>query len=336
MKKIAVMSFTLLACFAASGWASYEVTDLGVFPGGIHSLATGINSEGVVCGTSDTKSRSQGFTAESDPVLKPIPHMNECYGISDGNVVVGMTKVTKWVRQPSYDEYGHRIVTFVSRQMTRPSFFDSKIHPLGTLGGDNGCAFAIQGNIAVGIAERENGNGRPVRWDTRDGRAIELFSVPGGGWAKDINKKEMIVGTFFQNSNVPTAFLWFARRSRALGVGYASAINDNGTAVGYDTSSGKPQAILWRPSPEVLPPLNVGGCAIADDINNMEEVIGESDNRAVIWQNGQVTDLNDLVGESKWLLTTAMAINDNGQIACRGQNKETKATHALLLSPVED
>ncbi len=78
-------------------------------------------------------------------------------------------------------------------------------------------------------------------------------------------------------------------------LGFALDINDRGTVVGYTRDFG-------------------------GDINNQ---------RAFIWQNGQMTRLDDLFSW-KFGMARALAINNNGQIA-----GDAAGGIAMLLTPVE-
>ncbi len=50
------------------------------------------------------------------------------------------------------------------------------------------------------------------------------------------------------------------------------------------------------------------------------------------WTNGAFIDLNDTINDPSWLLTTATAINDRGQIAATASHNGG-AFQAVLLTP---
>lgn len=83
-------------------------------------------------------------------------------------------------------------------------------------------------------------------------------------------------------------------------------------------------------------PLGASGAA-AQGINDSGEVVGTAfmaGSQAVLWQNGIPTDLNTLIDSlSGWSLTSAGAINNDGQIAVWARDAQNDV-HALLLSPV--
>ena len=95
-----------------------------------------------------------------------------------------------------------------------------------------------------------------------------------------------------------------------------------------------------------LPP-TVGSASAASswayDINESDQVVGFSQVvvtnssanapqsiHAFIWENGQMTDLNDLIQPSAWLLTKALAINDNGDIV--GIGLKNGVEHGFVLN----
>jgi uncharacterized membrane protein len=57
---------------------------------------------------------------------------------------------------------------------------------------------------------------------------------------------------------------------------------------------------------------------------------------AFVWSQGTMTDLNKLIGAAAetYHLSSAMAINDNGQIVASAVSKDTGTRRAVLLTPI--
>ena len=74
-------------------------------------------------------------------------------------------------------------------------------------------------------------------------------------------------------------------------------------------------------------------------VNRLVQVVGSSSNskgesRAVIWENGKNTDLNDLVTAPAGLvLTRARGVNNRGQILVEVQVRTDGTTRSFLLTP---
>jgi probable HAF family extracellular repeat protein len=154
----------------------------------------------------------------------------------------------------------------------------------------------------------------------------------GGG----INNRGQVVGVSETPNSDPCSFaflqveaaIWEHGTVQELppfpgdAIGSASAINDDGQAVGATGCLlSTVRAVLWPkgPSGRVIDLGNLGGTAfnIAFDINNRGQVVGQSNlpgeilHHAFLWQNGTMTDLGSLPN-----LPTSVAggINNRGQV----------------------
>ena len=82
------------------------------------------------------------------------------------------------------------------------------------------------------------------------------------------------------------------------------------------------------------------------DINNGGQIVGSSTLTldggiiAVIWDNGQIVDLNSFLDislkQEGWFLTSATSINDSGQILAQMFNHQLREGRQALLTPVPE
>lgn len=152
--------------------------------------------------------------------------------------------------------------------------------------------------------------------------------------ANDINDPGIVVGWGRTNTSTPgtspTAFIWTdeagIRPIDGLAglVSSANAINSVGQVVGYCGTEGfhaTRTAFFWDDDSgvQLLPLLGddaAGASSLAFDINDLGDIVGgvffnEAPTQyAVLWRNGEVTDLGNLGVDIAW----ANAINDGGVI----------------------
>ena len=165
-------------------------------------------------------------------------------------------------------------------------------------------AFAINdGGVVTGQVMTVPGSGVPFRWEP--GVGFESLPTLGG--------------------------------TSALGRG----INNAGDVVGesYRLNSFSRVAAWWKPSEDDVVDLGTlgGSESSASDVNNHGQIVGWSLNasgqrRAFLYSNGEMVDLNTLLEPgSGWVLLSANAINDAGQIT--GEGLLGDDVRAFLLTP---
>jgi len=135
---------------------------------------------------------------------------------------------------------------------------------------------------------------------------VVYLPTPAGGRAADINGNNMIIGTTGSNT-------------RTVPVTYAQAFIYN---YGMDSLS-------------ILPALEGGLRSNANDINEINQVVGSSEaaigNHAFIWNEADgIVDLNSTITEPGWVLSSATAINDHGEIT--GTGLHNGLVHGYVLS----
>jgi len=117
----------------------------------------------------------------------------------------------------------------------------------------------------------------------------------------------------------------------------AFGINDRGRVVGSSLTGSQLHAFVYDLPNGPIRDVSTNAYCWLNGVNNSGDAVGAckpSDrvNHAVIWTKDVFVDLNDAISDPSWLLTTATAINDRGQIAAT-------ATHnggpfqAVLLTP---
>jgi probable HAF family extracellular repeat protein len=128
------------------------------------------------------------------------------------------------------------------------------------------------------------------------------------------------------------------------------AINQRGDVVGFanaseaDGSNFNPRAFLWTRSQGIRNLGAVSGdiTSQATGINEWRQIVGQScdadDNcRGFLWQNGVMTDLQDLVvGDYDDVITTANDIDDLGRITGQAFDPDTGQFFAFVAKPVFD
>ncbi|TMB15409.1 MAG: DUF3466 family protein [Deltaproteobacteria bacterium] len=118
----------------------------------------------------------------------------------------------------------------------------------------------------------------------------------------------------------------------------AFGINDRGRVVGSSLAGASSQLHAFVYDLPNGPMRDVSPKAFCwlNGVNNSGDAVGACKpgdrNHAFIWTNDAFIDLNDAISDPAWLLTTATAINDRGQIAATASHNGG-AFQAVLLTP---
>jgi probable HAF family extracellular repeat protein len=200
------------------------------------------------------------------------------------------------------------------------------VHDLGTLDdGNNSDANAIndKGQIA-GVSETTpvpdpELNFPPVHgflWD--HGVMTDLHTLGGKlSWALGINNRGQIAGvSTLPGDFLVEAFLWDNGVLTDLG----TLPDDNQSAANAVSNQDDEDALAEKKEAKTI----VVGVSAGHDML-----------RAVLWEDGVITDLNDQIpADSGWQLQWAQSINSRGQIVGFGIHKDQ--TRAFLLTPTGD
>ncbi len=169
--------------------------------------------------------------------------------------------------------------------------------------------------------------------------------------ASDTNNNGLIVGSYIPSGQLrPVACAWINGQRSNLGTlpggtsAQAMAINEAGQVVGVSdaTASGggavkHAYRLMLSPSGVVSDRVDLGelghGFSYAYAINASGTVVGTSDARAFVWENGTMTDLNTRINPSSgWTLYAASGISDDGRIVGWGRHNAMEP-RAFMLVP---
>lgn len=181
----------------------------------------------------------------------------------------------------------------------------------------------------------------PVVWGPNPNQMQVLPTLPNDpdGAAVAINNKGQIVGISGpcgddDGMGARHAVLWQNGTVTNLGdfggqyFNTAAAINNGGVIAGWldapnDTGLCDPACYgaLWTPDGKItqIGPLPGDAFSLAYGINDRGQVVGQSidangNSRAFIWQNGQISDLNEMVPPGSPYLVFAGDINNRGEV----------------------
>lgn len=340
-------------------WDQGEARDLGVLPGtdgepGRYSLAHGINNLGQVVGRAYAASGAEHafLWSESSGMIDlgtlpgeregaPADKESVAHGVNDRGQVVGWSgegvERRAFLWQPgSTGEAGKMRLLRVPDRSFRS------------------VAFAINNEGQI-VGEASPFDRRvPLQLQvTPRAETDRTFPVSPLGSSQPAPGAEELAQMYDgEITDSPQGFLWQADWYWSLGTlggAYSGglALNDSGWVVGASRPSAAEHthAFLWTADGGIRDIGTLGGAySKAFGVNNKGNIVGWSLNaggekRAVLWQNGRRSDLNDLIPPADrqvWTLTEARDVSDQGQIVGQGIYRDESGNlkeRGFLLTP---
>jgi len=339
---------TVLALAAQA--TSYVVEDIGQAMPGAQVVPLAINQAGISVGDATlVNSYVQNAVVLGRDRVEVLPRTgtsSTASGINREGRVVGT------MSSPQHPD--RRAFTFVK----------GDTHPLGTLGGDTSAARAVNdAGQVVGGSTLKNGFSHAFLFD--DGRMTDLGTLGGQtSEALAINGPGVVVGRAQLRSGDTHAFSWRKGTMTDLGTlggnhpgrsSIARGVNDRGVVTGQSSSAADPalvHAFRWSADEGLqdLGTLSGGRNSFGLGVNEDGDIVGGSEIRGREFHafivrargngkdagrgNDKMVDLNDELDKKSgegWVLTSATAINDRGQVIGYGTRNGRPA--AFLLTP---
>ena len=315
--------------------APYTVTDLGLLNDGGEFVALGLNESGAIVGKFTGKYGRPGGFLWKDGAMRAVVTVtggdknSADYG--HPNAINSAGEVAGWIVRGSYEEQQARALL--------PARFNA-LFGIVTGINDSEQAVGVLGSPSVFEPTRA------VLWSAgQPPQFLPALNDSLYSRANGLNDSGLIVGESEsgvvtdavtqkprRNSDVH-AVVWQNGQVSDLGPGVAVAVNKQGQVVGTErrgSDTGNDityHAFLWQNGQKTEL-----GPGTANGLNNKGQIVGTNAETALLWENGQLVDLNTKIyALSGWRLKTATAINDKGQIVGAGFTQG--GLRAFLLTP---
>lgn len=353
---------------AAQTRTAYSVTNLGT-AGGSASAAISINNQHWIAGFStqagDQTTNAVLWRNGVPEKLGTLGGPNSGMGWPNHNqtAVVGISETAPvdplgeaWSCAAFMPTTGHTCLGFVWQ--------NGVMNPLPTLGGNNGyAAGANSSGQVVGWAETSFHDPtcvapqvlqfKAVVWGPQPGQMQVMEPLAGDpdSAATAINDKGEVVGIsgICENAvgdlSAEHAVIWHNGQPTDLGNlgGHAwntpTAINNQGEVVGFaPTAQGRIHAFVWDKSGGMqdLGTLPGDSTSFAWAVNDLGQVAGQSigpnGSSAVLWDHGQIVDLNSVAGSSLVLLY-GNDIDNSGRVVGQAYDPGSGEAPAFVAAP---
>jgi probable HAF family extracellular repeat protein len=337
MKRILCLLFagiSILVLPASDALAApYQVVEVGLFGPGNYPTVTGMNNSGTLVGAISSTNSESAFTWSASTALEYLSPLagyatSHASGRNDKGQVVGSC----------ISGYSTGYATRACLWESGKPVTDMGALPSGEYSPYSSAASISSSGQAVGVSRSSSGSGsgylHAFLWSSGTGiEDLNATEVLGSAHAYAINDSAAVVG-----KHGGYGFIW----TRATGMSditltppgtpsMATSINNSGQVVlqAYTASSTGP-AYVWQEGHDLLPlgALPGGSGEIwANDINNLGEVVGKSNDQAFVWDSTNGIQALPLL-PGLWH-GTAGAINDSSMIAGTARDSQGN-THLLL------
>ncbi len=341
-KKLCLTAGLLLFSTSFSAAASvYSITELGTL-GGQSSYGYGVNNSGQVVGYSyNQNGENRAFLFENGE-MKDLGTLggnrSRANGINNHGEIVGSAETSNG------ETHAYR---YKNNTMT----------DLGVLSGTTSSANAINDNGTVVGTSRINNGASNQAFIQQEGGAIQGIQISNSisSSANDINNQGQITGQTYSNPGGSQAYLYENGATNKLGKmggddSSGSGINNNGDIVGevttivfdpdLDMEDYVPEGFLYSENNLTLLGDLGANSSNAYAISDDGKIVGRSQlpnasGTAIIYQNGEMTDLSTLIDPNdplygQFILNFAFDISDNGKFITGYGFLNGKATAFLL------
>ena len=304
------------------------ITDLGTV-GGTSSQGFALNSAGHVVGSSSIadESETHAFLYDSEG-MTDLGTLGGPFcvaiGINEGGQVIGNSLTL---------DFTFQAFTILQGSLTN----------LGTLGGFSSVAEAINNAGTIVGSSTILDELETHAFIYTNGTMVDLGTL-GGFYsaAFAVNQSNVVVGESTTIAGETHAFVYSGvslQDLNTLGGTYSTAfaVNNAGLVLGVSSTTGDVEYHGFVYSGGGMMDLGTlgGNYSTPMALNNLGQVVGNSANsngnaRAFLWQNGTMTDLNELLpAGSGWVLENAKFINDSGTIVGTGTTNGVPAWFVL-------
>jgi probable HAF family extracellular repeat protein len=318
-------------------WSSGAAVDLGSL-GGTLSVANCLNNAGQVV----------GFSSIADDA-----EFHACIGTASGLLDLG-TLGGVFSAANGLNDSGTAVgQSYIADNSAYHAFVAASggaLQDLGTLGGSSSSATAIN-NAGDIIGDSFIMSDSEVHAFLHRGGVMRDLGTLGGSssTAFALNALGQVTGESRVASEDTHAFRFDGDAMLNLGTlggtrSTGRGINNQGEVIGDSTTADEAESHGFIYRSGTLQDLGTlgGWWSTASDVNNLGQVVGSSfdanqQQRAFMWENGVMTDLNTLLPpNSDWELTSAQFINDNRQIAGEGLYQNQSVWFLLTLAANEN